>query len=309
MSGLDGPDAARWAHLRRRAGTGEWVASELRRDGAPTGLWMAVDSRGDLHMLIPTDRAAVPDPGLPGCAITTRVLPELGRVLDLRAPSGLERPFTALGRTIAEGVVQGSLTAEDALRSALVEGRRFWGAARHEEEQLQSFGALWFLSRQLRVLGPALVQSWSGPPGPAFVGPSLAVEVLVVDGTESPFPVVGLDRLAAPPDRALAVVAVRVERGGSMEADDLIRGCEAALAGDLRALELLHSRLVTRAPVGGGGPVEILSADLYLVDERFPAIREVPEGLVWARYAVDLSGLRSLSSSARDELLRGLVRS
>jgi len=333
MSGLDGPTSDLWVDLRRRPAdaVGRFAALELRLDGEPTGLFMAIGYDQRLHLFIPLADEDGGSQDIPmrltgfevherRIIVTEQREPSLH--LDVNATPSYEPMFTIIAREIAEAIVIEHRDPRRAVVSIIRRWKAFWRERKGDldrQEQLGLFGELWVLGRLLIPrCGTAIVRLWRGPDGQRhdFQGERLHIEVKATERREPIYSITGLDQLEQPQEGSLAFVAIQV-REESTSSDGLVpmyRECERLLEGEIADLDLFRQRVAD----AGYDPayeeewdrmrLRVESADVYLVDDDFPHLTrenlfEVSAGILRIRYDIDLSTALPLEHTEVTELV------
>ena len=317
MPEFSGPSLELWQYLRQNAPQAEDVLSEMSitMDGEATGIQIAIDSTGLMHLLVPvtTQPPAELPPDLTGLRIRHRNL-DRGEVMDIFSPPAYEAVFTPFCKRL--------------LQALLVESREPWAAARTEIRswaaamraprndfsritQIGLFGELWVLSNVLiPQIGGDAIDHWTGPDRERhdFVGERAHLEVKTTTRSEPQFHISRIDQLYEPNEKSLFLAAVQIEesKGGQQNIGEMIDRIRHQLTGDAGALdqflgkvsacgwyeELRHSGELLR--------FSLRDVEFYRVNEIFPKISSdfiVPNGVRNIEYDINLCNLPGLDKS------------
>jgi hypothetical protein len=318
------PTAEQWAALRQvRPQSDDALAlAPVQIDGASTEVSLGVDSRGWLHLLIPSSmQEPAEKPADLNCLrIRYRVL-EGSAFIELAAPPSHERVFTPFCREIIEAVVIQNREASRALAATVRAWQSAWKPVRQEMDkatQIGLFGELIVL-RYLLIpsLGTSAVGCWSGPDFERhdFVLDRLHIEVKTTRKSRAEHEISRMDQLHVPAGKELLLVSIQLEEtvGGAdtlaSEMDvivDLLRADPAALDAFMTKMvnvgwsdELRTSGELIRFNVRATG--------IYSVDGTFPRLPEsfsAPPGVVAIKYTIDLANLPTLGMDEAIERLR-----
>lgn len=322
---VEEPTAEQWAALRQARPLSDDALAlvPVQLKGASTGLSLGMDSRGWLHLLLPTtsEEAAEKPPDLNCLRVRHRVL-EDGPVIELSAPPSHERVFTPFCREVIDAVVVQKRDPWRATAATVRAWQSAWKPIRQEMDktaQVGLFGELVVL-RYLLIpsLGTSAVGCWSGPDFERhdFVLDHLHIEVKTTRKSRAEHEISRLDQLHVPGGKELLFVSIQLEEtiGGSetlaTQADiiiDLLR-CDAA------ALDAFMARMIN---VGWSDEMRasgelmrfnLRATGIYAVDDSFPRLPETfsaPPGVVAIKYTIDLANLPTLGM---DEAMERLQR-
>jgi hypothetical protein len=319
------PTTEQWAALRQaRPQSDDALAlAPVHIDGKSTDVSLGMDSRGWLHLLIPS---AMQEPAdrpadLNGLRIRHRVL-EGGAVIELAAPPSHERVFTPFCKEIIEAVVIQNREASRAVAATVRAWQSAWKPVRQEMDkatQVGLYGELIVL-RYLLIpsLGTSAVGCWSGPDSERhdFVLDRLHIEVKTTRKSRAEHEISRMDQLHVPAGKELLLVSIQLEEtiGGAdslaTQMDiivDLLRADPAAV--DAFMTKMVNAGWTDELRTSG----ELLRFNLratgiYEVEGAFPRLPEsfsVPPGLVGIKYTIDLANLPVLGV---DEAIERLQR-
>lgn len=279
------------------------------RDGRETGLELAVDAAGDLHLLASV--SAPPDRELPPDYNSLRLRQvRLGETewLDLQSPAAHETMFAALCGQFIEAVVTDGRAPWAAAVSIVRTWQSAWRPLRQpmsRSRQIGLFGELLILRLLwLPVLGPDALHMWSGPDQERhdFVSHRLHMEVKTTTRSRHEHEISRVDQLAAPDDRRLLLASVQLEdsTAGAQSLATLIDTILGEIRSDGAALDAFLTALANlgwtdemrRSP-------ELLrfhvrDAQVFEVDDEFPALPSgfvLPAGVLSIRYTISLANL------------------
>lgn len=319
------PTPDQWAALRRaRPQSDDALAiAPVEIEGASTEVSLGVDSRGWLHLLIPTSmQEPVEKPADLNCLrIRHRVL-EGGAVIELAAPPSHERVFTPFCREIIEAVVIQNREASRALAATVRAWQSAWKPVRQEMDkatQVGLFGELVVL-RYLLIpsLGTSAVGCWSGPDFERhdFVLDRLHIEVKTTRKSRAEHEISRMDQLHVPAGKELLLVSIQLEEtiGGAETLATQMDVIIDLLRTDPAALDAFMTKMVN---VGWSDELRtsgelirfnVRATGIYAVDGGFPRLPEsflAPPGVVAIKYTIDLANLPTLGmDEAMDRLRR-----
>lgn len=318
------PTAEAWVELRlnRPASDGALVTRPVVWDDVDTGMMMAMDTDGELHLLVPLEATtAAPDPpDLVALRVRRRRL-DAGDYLDLVATPSHEPMFTPAANKVIEAI---HIQRREPVAAAAAIMRAFqmaWRPSRPQMEKSVQVGLVGELivlnSLMLPALGPLAIHQWSGPLSERhdFVGETLHLEVKTTRKGRAEHEISRLDQLRAPPGKGLLVVSVLLEEtlGGDVSLATLIDDIQTQVRTDMGLGQMFLSKVdrmgwsdeMRRSP-------EMLrffitGASVFEVDAAFPRLPDdfsPPSGVHSIRYSVSLANLPSLMRSEAISLIR-----
>lgn len=317
---IETPSSAQWTKLRatRPLSEGTLVTDAIVFDGSATQMFAAMDSAGNLHLLIPVSGGPDgPKPAdLNGLRVRHRHL-EGGEVLNLSAPPSHERVFTPFCRDVVEAIALQHREPWAAVSSTVRAWQSAWKPARQKMDksaQVGLFGELLVLnSIMLPSIGAASIDEWSGPEQERhdFSGERIHIEVKTTRKSRAEHEISRLDQLRVPDGRRLLLASIQVEESIAGEHTlatqidsviDFIRKDAAAL--DLFMLKLFDMGWTDEMRDSGELlRFNIRAADVFEVDSDFPRIPddfEPSRGVISIKYTVDLANIPTLD---RDETI------
>jgi len=320
----DGPTPQQWAKLRavRPQSDDALGTMPITADGSETPLFMAMDTAGHLHLLIPVQSGPVAEKpsDLKGLKVRHRRL-DTGDVLDLVAPPSHEQVFTPFCRDVVDAVVDQQRDPWKAVAATIRSWQSAWKPARQEMDktiQVGLFGELLALrSLMIPCLGPAAVDQWSGPEFERhdFVGDSLHIEVKTTRKSRPVHEISRLDQLRVPAGRQLLIVSIQLEQsiGGDETLATQMDAIVDLLRGDAAALDEFMTKMVNMGwseEMRNSGELLrffVRSADVYAVDEDFPRLADdftIPTGVVSVKYIIDLANFPSLGLEESSAIIK-----
>jgi hypothetical protein len=321
---IEPPSADLWAGLRSRRPAYDNALETSMIAGVPgtRPAMYAMDRRGGLHLLLPTDN--LPPDGRPadlrGLRVRQHELAGQGLYVDLGADACHEAMFSSLCAAVLNCVVEQRRLPWEAVTSTMRAWQSAWKATQGSMErvvQVGLYGELLILEHiMLPALGPRAVRHWSGPDRERhdFVGERMHLEVKTTRRRRHEHEISRMDQLHAPEGRLLYLASVLLEES-------------AAGAGTLATRIDAVSELLRTAPAESdefqaklvqlgwsdemrrtGELMRFHHADsiIMAVDETFPRLPPAfvaPPGVVAVRYTVDLVNLPVLD---RDEVIEAV---
>jgi hypothetical protein len=318
------PSPAMWAELRGSASpTGEQLAVRPLMDGdGETGLALAIDATGDLHMLVPVPAGAPPleVTDLTGLRVRRRVVAGQEHI-DLVATPAHEHVFTPVCGEVLEAVHVRRRAPAAAVTSILRAWQAAWRPARaamDKSTQVGLFGELFILWRlMLPAIGPIAVDQWSGPDYERhdFVGQRLHLEVKTTRKGRPEHEISRLDQLRVPAGRTLLVASVLLEESAAGELT--VANLVDRIVDAVRAEPGVAYRFLSKAAAVGWSDEMRTSGELlrfflrdaaaYSVDDRFPRLPDdfrSPSGVLGVRYTISLANILPLAPEVAEELIR-----
>lgn len=281
-------------------------------DGRP--ILYGVDHEGRYHLLVPVpqDTLIDADRRSAGVHLASRTLnDDIGGIVRFVDIACQKRHLHELFIHVADEMVQELRDSHNPVATCrIVLGRwrellnRDASAFLSEHALSGLYGELWHL-REMSLISPNAIQSWTGPGGARhdFVRNAVALEVkttLRLD--EQRYEIHGIDQLCAPEGGVLYFVATKAElcKTGGESVPELLAQLEKL---GVEALEL-RSRLSE----AGYHPADedyyssarfrVVATEFFRVDESFPRIirttfggGELPSRIVRLAYIIDLSGM------------------
>ena len=307
----------RWRRLRtdRPVGVDQVQSEPLEIDGRTTGLSLAVDVAGDLHLLAPV--AAGPARPLPPDVNGLRL--REGRLgdqlcLDLCSPAAHERMFASVCEELVDAVAVQQREPWSAASAIVLNWQSAFRPLRQPMSRSVQIGAIGELillqSLWLPAVGVDAVHYWSGPDRERhdFVTPRLHLEVKATTTSRHEHEISRVDQLRAPAGRRLLLASVQLEDSsqGEISVATLVDEITAAIRHDPAALdafllrmdglswseEMRRSRDLLRC--------HLRDAQVFEVDEDFPALPAdfiLPAGVMAVRYTISLANLPFLDAS------------
>lgn len=319
------PTAEQWAALRQaRPQSDDALAmAPVQIEGASTEVSLGVDSRGWLHLLIPTSvQEPVEKPADLNCLRIRHRMLEGSPVIELAAPPSHERVFTPFCREIIEAVVIQNREASRALAATVRAWQSAWKPVRQEMDkatQVGLFGELVVL-RYLLIpsLGTSAVGCWSGPDFERhdFVLDRVHIEVKTTRKSRAEHEISRMDQLHVPAGKELLLVSIQLEEtiGGAETLATQMDVIIDLLRTDPAALDAFMTKMVN---VGWSDELRtsgelmrfnVRATGIYAVDGGFPRLPEsfsAPPGVVAIKYTIDLANLPTLGmDEAMDRLRR-----
>lgn len=307
---------ASWRELRVRRPPGENLSltSPVLRDDEDTGLELAVDAAGALHLLVPVD--GPPDRELPQDLNGLRLrLAQVGetRCLDIQSPAAHEIMFAALCGQVIEAIVGERRDPWAAAISIVRSWQSAWRPLRQpmsRREQVGLAGELLMLQMVwMKAIGTEAIHFWSGPDNERhdFVSEHLNMEVKATTRSRHEHEISRVDQLLAPEGRRLLFASVQLEESaaGAQSLATLIDALIDDVRCDAAAVDGFLTRLnalnwiddMRRSP-------ELLrfhyrDAQIFEVDDEFPGLPQdfrLPPGVLSIRYTISLANLPVLDS-------------
>jgi hypothetical protein len=313
-----------WMELRlnRPASDGTLVTRPVVWDDTDTGMMMAMDADGELHLLVPlAETPAAPDPpDLVALRVRRRRL-DAGDYLDLVATPSHEPMFTPAANKVIEAIHVQQREPVVAAASIMRAFQMAWRPSRplmEKSVQVGLVGELIVLKNlMLPALGPMAIHQWSGPLSERhdFVGETLHLEVKTTRKGRPEHEISRLDQLRAPAGKGLLVVSVLLEEtlGGDVSLATLIDDVQTEVRTDMGLGQMFLSKVdrmgwsdeMRRSP-------EMLhffvtGASVFEVDAGFPRLPDdfcPPSGVHSIRYSVSLANLPSLLRPEAITLIR-----
>ncbi|MER9082980.1 PD-(D/E)XK motif protein [Mesorhizobium sp. M0895] len=302
---------AAWRDLRARRPPGEELSptTTVTHYDEETGLELAVDAAGALHLLAPV--AGAPNRELPpdynGLRLRQARLGET-ECLDLQSPAAHEAMFAALCGQVIEAI-HGEGRDPWAVAISIVRSwQSAWRPLRQpmsHREQIGLVGELLMLQVVwLPALGSDAVYLWSGPDKERhdFVSDQVHMEVKATTRSRHEHEISRVDQLIAPEGRRLLFASVQLEEstaGATSLATlidaviDDIRRDAAAIDGFMTRLNALNwSDEMRRSP--DLVRFHIRDVQIFEVDEEFPSLPQdfqLPPGVLSIRYTISLANL------------------
>ena len=310
----DRPTPQEWAKLRVERPQGENVLAFVPITAAEidTGLSLAMDQSGHLHLIIPvqSDPCGPLPSDLNGLKVR-RLSLETGEVLSLSAPPSHEQVFTPFCGDIIDAIVTHGRDPYRSVAATIRAWQSAWKPVRLEMDnavQVGLFGELLVLhSLMIPALGPAAIDQWSGPNSEChdFVSEHLHIEVKTTRKSRPEHEISRLDQLRTPAGRELLFVSVQLEQsiGGDRTLATEVDAVIELLRHDAAALDSFMASLVNldwSEEMRNSGQLLrffLRGAEVYAVDEDFPRLPddfEPPSGVVSTKYTIDLANLPSL---------------
>ena len=310
----DGPTPAHWATLRTQRPVSEDALTtiDIAAGADVPPLAIAMDSAGNLHLLIPVEHGPIDPnpPDLNGLKVRHRRL-ESGEVLDLVANPSHETVFNAVCKDVVEAVVDNKREPWSAVAATIRKWQSAWKPARQEMDksvQVGLFGELVVLESVLiPSLGAGAVEQWSGPEFERhdFVGDRLHIEVKTTRKSRHEHEISRLDQLRVPEGCQLLVVSIQLEQsvGGRETLATRMDSIVDLLRSDAAAMDSFMTKMVNMGwaeEMRSSGELLrffLREAIVYAVDEDFPRLPHdfsPPSGVVSVRYTVDLANLPAL---------------
>lgn len=321
---IEPPSADLWAALRaRRPNYDEALETSAIADvpGARSAMY-AMDRRGGLHLLLPTDHP--PPDGRPadlrGLRVRQHELAGQGLYVDLAADACHEGMFSPLCAAVLVCVVEQKRLPWEAVTSTMRAWQSAWKASPASMEkvvQVGLYGELLILEHiMLPALGPRAVRHWSGPDRERhdFVGERMHLEVKATRRRRHEHEISRADQLHAPGGRLLYLASVMLEESAAgawtlatrIDAVSDLLSTAPAESDEFQAklVQLGWSDEMRRT----GELMRFNHADsiILAVDDAFPRLPpdfELPSGVVALRYTVDLANLPVLD---RDEVIEAV---
>jgi hypothetical protein len=308
---------AAWRDLRARKSPGEELSltAPVRFGDEETGLELAVDAAGALHLLAPV--AGPPNRELPpdynGLRLRHARLGE-AECLDLRSPAAHETMFAALCGQVIEAIHGEGRDTWAAAVSIVRSWQSAWRLLRQplsRGEQIGLAGELLMLRMVwLPALGPDAVHLWSGPDKERhdFVSDQIHMEVKATTRSRHEHEISRVDQLVAPEGCRLLFASVQLEESAAGAQSlatlidaviDDIRRDAAAVDGFMTRLNALNwSDEMRRAS-------ELVrfhfrDAQIFDVNEEFPRLPHdfrLPPGVLSIRYTISVANLPVLDSA------------
>lgn len=318
------PTTEQWAALKQsRPQSDDALAlAPVQIGGKSTDVFLGIDSRGWLYLLIPTStQEPVEKPADLNCLrIRHRVL-EGSAVIELAAPPSHERVFTPFCRDIIEAVVIQNREASRALAATVRAWQLAWKPVRPEMDkatQVGLFGELVVL-RYLLIpsLGTSAVSCWSGPDFERhdFVLDQLHIEVKTTRKSRAEHEISRMDQLHVPSGKDLLLVSIQLEE--TISGDETLATQKDVIVDLLRtdsaALDVFMTKMVNIGwsdelrTSGELIPFNVRATGIYAVDGAFPRLPEsfsAPPGVVAIKYTIDLANLPTLGIDEAIERLR-----
>jgi hypothetical protein len=318
------PTAQHWAELRsRRPQSDDQLATlQVPFDGAETAMLLAIDSAGELHLLIPLSADAPPTepPDLNGLRVRRRVL-ESGTYLDLVASPSHEHVFSPVCREVIDAVQSRRREPVAAVAAIIRAWQAAWRPSRAGMEksvQVGLMGELYVLLRlMLPCLGPTAIGQWSGPDKERhdFVSERLHIEVKTTRRSQLEHEISRLDQLRVPEGRSLLFVSIQLEEsvGGDITLAHLID----EIVDEVRAEPGVAFEFLSKVEgLGWSDDMResgelmrffLRNATVFEVDDEFPRLPDdysVPSGVIAVQYTVNLANLPSLATDEAFERVR-----
>ncbi|RUV67632.1 MAG: PD-(D/E)XK motif protein [Mesorhizobium sp.] len=308
---------AAWRDLRARKPPGEELSptTAVTRDDEETGLELAIDAAGALHLLAPA--AGSPNRELPpdynGLRLRQAHLGET-ECLDLQSPAAHEVMFAALCGQVIEAIYGEGRDPWAAAVSIVRSWQSAWKPVRQpmsRKEQIGLVGELLMLQVVwLRALGPDAVHLWSGPDKERhdFVSDRLHMEVKATTRSRHEHEISRVDQLIAPQGRRLLFASVQLEESaaGAQSLVTLIDGVIDDIRRDAAAVDGFMTRLnalnwsdeMRRSP--DLVRFHFRDVQIFEVDEEFPGLPQsfqLPPGVLAIRYIITVANLPVLDSA------------
>lgn len=305
-----------WRTLRadRPVGVDQVRSEPLLLEGQSTGVSLAVDSAGDLHLLAPVDTP----PGRPLPPDVNGLRLREGRLgdqlcLDLCSPAAHERMFATLCEELVEAVLVQRREPWSAASAIVLRWQSAFRPLRQPMSRSVQIGAIGELillqSLWLPVVGTDAVHYWSGPDRERhdFVTPHLHLEVKATTTGRHEHEISRVDQLRAPEGRRLLLASVQLEESamGAVSVATLVDDVVAAVRHDPAALDAFLSRM---DGLGWSDEMRrsrdlvrchLREAQVFDVDEDFPGLPAdfaLPRGVVAIRYTISLANLPFLDA-------------
>jgi hypothetical protein len=321
---IEPPSPELWANLRsRRPAYDDALEMSVIAgvSGARPAMY-AMDRRGELHLLLPTDQPP-PDPrpaDLRGLRVRQHELAQRGFYVDLAADACHEGMFSSLCAAVLNSVVEQRRLPWEAVSSTMRAWQSAWKASPSSMEksvQIGLYGELMILEHiMLPAIGARAVRHWSGPDRERhdFVGERMHMEVKATRRRRHEHEISRVDQLQAPEGRSLYLASVMLEESAAgagtlatrIDAvSDLLRTAPAE-SDEFQAklVQLGWSDEMRRT----GELMRFHHSDsiILAVDEGFPRLPPglvLPPGVVAIRYTVDLANLPVLG---REEVIEAV---
>ena len=300
-----------WRDLRARRSPGEelTLTTSVIRDGQETGLELAIDAAGGLHLLAPV--AGPPNRELPpdynGLRLRHARLGET-ECLDLQSPAAHETMFAALCGQVIEAIHGEGRDPWAASVSTVRSWQSAWRPVRQPMSRREQVGLagelLMLLMVWLRALGSDAVHLWSGPDAERhdFVSKNIHMEVKATTRNRHEHEISRVDQLVAPEGRVLLFASVQLEESAAGTRSlatlidnviDEIRHDAAAVDGFMMRLTALNwSEEMRRAP--DLIRFDFWDAQIFEVDDEFPGLPRdfrLPTGVLSLRYMISVANL------------------
>lgn len=300
-----------WRELRRNrpSADDQLALSDIEVDGQATGIVVAVDAAGELHLLVPV--TAGPSRPLPpdvnSLKMRHRVLSS-GPQLELISPSAHELMFA----TLCEQVIAAVHTEHREPWASATAIVRNWQSAWRPLRQPMSkavqtglIGELLMLQALwLPALGSAAVHLWSGPDSERhdFVGTQLHMEVKTTRASRHEHEISRVDQLTPADGRRLLFASVQLEESaaGAASLATVIDAISTEIGHDPAAVDGFLTRLIDLnwSPEMRRSPellrFNLRHAQIFEVDDEFPRLPEgfsLPAGITAIRYSISLANL------------------
>lgn len=283
--------------------------------------YLAVDSAGVRHLLVPTSPNASVGPRRPARGLDVQVRDlavadaPVQSWIDLQCTdTGGHGAFTALTADVLTALAAGTDDSADTVRRALSRWRWFWTADSSrliEGGALGLLGELWFLTRWLGPpVSAGLLQRWYGPTRTRhdFVAPAVSVEVKT---TASRPPggavhrIASLEQLEDAETGQLYLFSLQLahDQLATISLTGLVDELMTQIAHDPEAMDLAAERLAATGwtPEHADDhrrPYRILAEELYEVGSGFPRLTRttfrggLPEGVSDVSYSLALAACR-----------------
>lgn len=313
-----------WRDLRAQRTLGEDLiaTTPVARDGRETGLELAVDAAGDLHLLARVEGAAERNLPPDYNSLRLRQVHMAGEEwLDLHSPAAHETMFAALCGQFIEAVLADQRDPWAAAVSIVRSWQSAWRPLRQPMSRSRQIGLagellvlrlLW-----LPALGSDAIHMWSGPDQERhdFVSDRLHIEVKTTMRSRHEHEISRVDQLTAPVGRRLLLASVQLEESVA-GADSLATLIDAVLGAIRRDGAALDVFLTALSVLGWTDEMRrspelirfnVRDAQIFEVDDEFPALPkgfELPAGVLAIRYTISLANLPVLDSADVAEAIR-----
>lgn len=321
----DVPFSEAWVRLRRcrPSHEGAYATESVASQSGGKEILIGVDSRSDLHLLIPVDGAGDGQrpPDLQGLRVRHQVFSGDSHYLDLSAGGAHERLFGPLAADVIRAVVDEKREPWKAVNATVLAWRSAWkpvALQMTKTTQVGLFGELLTLERiMLPAVGPQVVHLWSGPESERhdFVGDDVHLEVKTTRKSRHEHEISRVDQLDLPDGRRLLLVSIQLEQSlagthtVASKMDDVVE----LIRSDPAATDAFMTKMVQLGwteelrRTGQLLRFEIRDSLIFEVDGAFPRLPpgfELPQGVVAIRYSIDLANVPSISVDETIEILR-----
>ena len=321
---IEPPSPELWAELRARRPAGDDVLEMSVIPDMPGArqAMFAMDRRGGLHLLLPSD-GPPPEPrpvDLRGLRVRQHELAGEGVYVDLVAEACHEDMFSSLCAAVLNAIVEQRRRPWEAVSSTMRAWQSAWKASPSSMErtvQVGLYGELLTLELiMLPALGPRAVMQWSGPDRERhdFVGERMHLEVKTTCRRRHEHEISRVDQLHAPEGRVLYLASVMLEESaaGSETLATRIDSVASLLRNAPAESDEFQAKLVllgwSEEMRRTGELMRFHHADsiILAVEDGFPRMPPgfvLPPGVVSMKYSVDLANLPVLG---REEVIEAV---